>query len=456
MVQGLEARYEAVLALEDEAGAHAQDEARAQEASKAADEAKSLLQIKVDDHLKPLFESARAFAVGAKRDPTTIPLFVLGTAGIRDLFSDSAAPDETERIGNRQYNDLLRCMTHSSRKANFDLKECGAISGEAEALYGWIAGNCTLTFPSGWATETLGYAEMGGASAQIAFSPYRADPDRTYDGVIWKVNLGNTEFELFLGSYPLGMDKAAKFYYDKLITEHRVEVENGRRIRDDDLSPEQKVVIDPGKPSGLEKTIGIWTLRGAIYEEEKIGTTNGLHVNKLAATVASAVSTASVDSAGHRVGLPYLFNAAVKAHDFIGGANFWYYTRTIFGLNYHGKPRETPFSFREFRLEIFRTLSFPWDTIKENFPSASRVYLEEAWIKAMWANVVMSRNFRLDNDGDPTKEPRLTFRPFNGYEGMELSWTLGRLVQYITGNHETVRERDGAVQFRPFLDSRAA
>lgn len=195
------------------------------------DQAKARLQSKVDAYLKPLFDSARAFAVGARLDPTTIPLFVLGTAGIRGLLPDFAT----------RYNDLIRCMTKSSKDAKFDFQECGAITGEEEALYGWIAANCTLAFRSGWSSETLGYAEMGGASAQIAFSFSRALEHNSE--AIWKVTLGTTEFELFLGSYPLGMDKGVELYHKTLIDEHLKTVNRGRRtpINDDDLRPEQKV-----------------------------------------------------------------------------------------------------------------------------------------------------------------------------------------------------------------------
>ncbi|KDR73914.1 hypothetical protein GALMADRAFT_157751 [Galerina marginata CBS 339.88] len=411
----------------------------------AASAARALLQSKVDEHLQPLFEKARQFAVGAGLDSTIIPLFVLGTAGIRDLLPDSE----------RQYNDLLSCMTQSSRNTEFNLQECGAISGEAEALYGWISSNFTLIFPSLWssgtlASKTLGYAEMGGASAQIAFSPSRAVSE-PYNGVVWKVRLGDKRFELFLGSYPLGMDKGVELYFETLIAEH---LKGG--------SSAHMLVTDPGKPPGLVKTFRDWTLEGPIYNGETIATSTtgtpklgpqvGLVVNKLASIIASAVN-----SEGPRLPSLSEFDAAIKAHDFIGGANFWYSTRTLFGVDDEGKPKTTDFSFAEFRLEVFTTLSVPWDRIHEKLRHANPVYLKDAWIKAMWANEVLTRQFRLD-DGDPRNPPRLEFKPFDGYVGMELTWTMGRLVHFITGNHATQRERDEVrgVQFRPFLDARAA
>lgn len=236
-VQGLKDSYKTVLSLE--ARNHA-------DAPGAAGAVMALLQSKVNAHLGPIFLEAHKFAENAGLIAAQIPLFLLGTAGIRDLKSDSTDPDETERTRNRQYRDLLRCMRHSAENAGFNFKESGAISGEAEALYGWIAGNYTLNDSSNWLSPSpgpFGYAEMGGASAQIAFSPSRAVAERPYDGVIWKVKLGSAEFELFLGSYPLGMDLGIKSYFDKLIANHRAEVENGRRINDDDLSDEQKVCI---------------------------------------------------------------------------------------------------------------------------------------------------------------------------------------------------------------------
>lgn len=95
------------------------------------------------------------------------------------------------------------------------------ISGEEEAAYGWIAANFslgTLSELGQLSTEKLGYLEMGGASAQIAFEPFvnELSPEQLEDGDITRITMGGMGFYLFLKTYALGADKAWEEYQKDL------------------------------------------------------------------------------------------------------------------------------------------------------------------------------------------------------------------------------------------------
>ncbi|KAF8961839.1 nucleoside phosphatase family-domain-containing protein [Flammula alnicola] len=407
MVKGSDLRYEAMLNFEKALQSHLTTLAipGINIAEKAREGAAKIfssndLQSAVNKHLEPLFKAAHEVVAAIQVNPKDIPLFLLGTAGIRDLNDDSD-------IGKRKYQDLLRCMRTSTQRAGFDMRECGAISGEAEALYGWIAANYSLGFFSGYGlrlSETVGYVEMGGASAQIAFMPHKVN--QNYTGGMWKIRIGSLELDLFLGSYPFGMNLASETYRAALIGSAP--------------GPEKvaKVINDPAKPRGLEEKFGEWKLKGAPNAEAL-------------KTKVSGVLTQLV------AGAPFnpTLSAALLERKFVGGANFWYSTREIFGLDINGKPKNTSFSFTEFRNEVFRTSLLPWNALKQRTPNVNEAFLAGAWFKAAWVECVLTEYFKFaGTNGGEVQQDRLSFRPYNGSDGMELNWTLGRLILFITGD----------------------
>jgi hypothetical protein len=141
------------------------------------------LQIKVNDYLAPLVtrallhwpERVRGVLpilpdrpppnVDIPEDvlPNTVPLFLLATAGVRQL-------DDGKRTA------LIDCMDKCTPLSRFKkIERHGTITGEQEALFGWLAASHLR--PS-TRLGYVGYVEMGGASAQIAFCLSPADMGR--------------------------------------------------------------------------------------------------------------------------------------------------------------------------------------------------------------------------------------------------------------------------------------
>ena len=112
------------------------------------------------------------------------------------------------------------------------------ISGEDEALYGWIAVNYLLGFlkeKDGNSSPTMGILELGGASTQIAYAS--SDPPQGLFTLPW----GGTKYQIYRHSADkLGQDQAE----DKIDAAFRIE--NSSKIKG-----EKK--LNPCYPNGYLK-----------------------------------------------------------------------------------------------------------------------------------------------------------------------------------------------------------
>jgi hypothetical protein len=133
----------------------------------------------------------------------------------------------------------------------------------------------------------------------------------------------------------------------------------------------------------------------------------------------------------------------VQNRSFVGGSNFWYSTRQVFGLDYNGQPKTTPFSFEEYNNEVKLSFQLKWRFAKERRPTVPPKFLEKSGFTAAWIQCVLFKCFGFRaNDPTVTQDDMLSFRPYNGSDAVELSWTLGRLVLFAVG--ESPQQMTGA------------
>jgi Golgi nucleoside diphosphatase len=164
---------------------------------------------KVKEYLKALLALAKAFAAGAQVDLKDLPIYLMGTAGLRD-FKAKADDGNTAHPTVQEYDGFIATITACIKEEKFtQVSYCGIITGEFEAIYGWVAANYTLGAFSG-NPDTVGYLEMGGASAQIAFRPHKnlEESKPYYQGEVTHVRVGTSDFYLYVKSYALGANKA--------------------------------------------------------------------------------------------------------------------------------------------------------------------------------------------------------------------------------------------------------
>jgi Golgi nucleoside diphosphatase len=112
--------------------------------------------LKAADSLEPLLARARTVVPKGKRAGT--PVFLRATAGLR-------------LTGEEKANAILRGVRKGLRKSGFrfdDDKWASILGGSDEGIYSWITVNYLMDRAPG---DTVGTLEMGGGSAQVAFSP---------------------------------------------------------------------------------------------------------------------------------------------------------------------------------------------------------------------------------------------------------------------------------------------
>ncbi|MCZ6507888.1 MAG: hypothetical protein O7A04_07575, partial [Acidobacteria bacterium] len=122
----------------------------------------------------------------------TTPIYLKATAGMRLV---------PEPEGGRIMAEVRRYLAASP----FDLESAEIISGQQEALFGWITVNYMLgLLGDGGPFPTVGALDLGGASTQITFLPLDY-PEESAARVV----LGGTEYRVYSHSYlGLGQDQA--------------------------------------------------------------------------------------------------------------------------------------------------------------------------------------------------------------------------------------------------------
>lgn len=145
----------------------------------------------VGEALKNIFNDAVQFLQQENVQIATVPVNVLGTAGMR-LLTDE------------QQNAIYAAVTNYLKNHYaFPIQEVKTISGQMEGLYGWLDINYLLgNFQ--YHQSTVGSIDMGGASTQIAFAtqePSGADEI--------SIEINHEHYTVFSKSFlGLGQDKA--------------------------------------------------------------------------------------------------------------------------------------------------------------------------------------------------------------------------------------------------------
>lgn len=125
----------------------------------------------------------------------------------------------------------------------------------------------------------------------------------------------------------------------------------------------------------------------------------------------------------------------------MGGANFWYSTRGVFGRDINGDPKKAVFRFEEYAAEVHRTTMLTWPLLQLRLRHKSKDVMGKAWFVAEWVKCVLVEGFGFQFPDQAVKtEDELSFRPYNGPNGAQLTWTLGKMVHFVTGN-TPVQER---------------
>ncbi|KAF8461345.1 nucleoside phosphatase family-domain-containing protein [Kalaharituber pfeilii] len=389
----------------------------------------------VGEYLEPLLDHAKEI-IPADSIPDT-PLFLLATAGVRLL-----KPTEQKVL-------LQQICSYMRSHTKFLLPDCNlhvqVISGETEGLYGWIAANYLLggfdnVVDHGKGHHTYGFLDMGGASAQIAFAPNATEAKkhaadlkllrlRTLDGHAMEHNVFVTTWLGF------GMNVARETYVKNL-----VEASGGPGIKE---------LPDPCMPKGVTTTLdGNDDLKKKKGKDPVLVGT-GLFEECLRQTYpllqkdVPCLDSPCLLKGVHVPGIDFSVN------HFVGVSEYWHTTHEIFDFG-----EDDPYDYTEYQKRVKEFCSMEWSEIAKGVKSGrwgKKVDKEKArqvCFKASWLTNIMHNGIGIPRVGvDEIPSHNLTdagraheeavkkgfldpFQAVDKINGVELSWTLGKIVLY--------------------------
>lgn len=391
------------------------------------------------DHLAKLLEHALDIVPADQVKDT--PIFLMATAGVRLL-----EPMKQKAL-------RKEICAYARANTDFSLPDCDlhiqVIPGETEGLYGWIAANYLLggfdapeEHDHGKGHHTYGFLDMGGASAQIAFAPNSTEAEKHADNLkllrMRNLNGDAVEYKVFSSTWlGFGMNQARQRYVEAMM--------------EASLTKDPSELLDPCLPTGLKTT-----LKGDIIESKSekdpilLGT--GMFKECLAQTYPLLDKDAPCKD------LPCLLHGQhVPAIDFsvnhfVGVSEYWHTTHEVFEMAHKDKP----YDFTSYQKAVMEFCSEEWADIAENVEDhkwGKKVDLkaaQEVCFKASWLINVLHDGIGIPRIGieksskgiNATKEigahgkDRGFLDPFQAVDkvdGMEVSWTLGKMLLYAAG-----------------------
>jgi Golgi nucleoside diphosphatase len=362
------------------------------------------------------------------------PIFLLATAGVRFL------PNSEQKAL------LAGICSWLQKETVFDLADCKqnvqVISGETEGLYGWIAANYLLggfnhpqaEGPGQGHHHTYGFLDMGGASAQIAFAPNATEAKKHADDLklVRMRHMDGTpaEYKVFTTTWlGFGANKARERFVESLHEQYG----NANELP------------DPCLPMGLRTTLEGDPVEDAEPSDEQTLVGTGQFDECLRLTYPLLEKNAPCDDN------PCLFNGQhVPAIDFnvnhfVGVSEYWHTTHGVFG----GKDKA--YDLETYQRSVMDFCSRDWSDIeadvldkRKKSPEKKAEDARDACFKASWLINMLYDGIGIPRVGleipsganttfEPVKGYEDSFQPVNKIDGVELSWTLGKMVLYASG-----------------------
>lgn len=340
--------------------------------------------------------------IPAERVQNTIPIYILATAGMRLVQPGKAKQiiSETCRFLLAKY---MRSLDSGVDESACIRDHVRIISGEEEALFGWISINFLMgrlghvddDDTSGEPTRkgTVGFLDMGGASAQIAFEP-SPQMQMAHMEDLWNVTLMGVKRHLYVTSFlGFGSNQARKAYLESLNS-------TSDPCLPKDFIDEQTKLTGMGDLDECQKQL-IPLLHKEVQCPDQPCLFNGVHSPRI----------------------PF------DQHAFVGVSEYWWATEDIFDLG-------GPYQYSQLRDKSADFCSKDWENTIAAFPDEKvdtpeeRSHIAMQCFKTAWVMVMLHDGFGLDRPDEGHAETRLgeTFWSANDVKGQDASWTTGAYI----------------------------
>lgn len=391
-----------------------------------------------NDHLQPLIDHALQYVPTKYQSET--PLFLLATAGMRLLEQ-------------RQREEILDETCEYLRVYSpFQVPDCAVhiqvIPGETEGIYGWIAANYLLggfddpqDHDHGKGHHTYGFLDMGGASAQIAFAPNTTETEKHAEDLkllrFRNINGEEDEYRIFVTTWlGFGANQARARYVDALkksTTSTALELP------------------DPCIPSGLKITPDGKAVTSVTEKlQHLIGT--GDFAQCLKATYPLLEKDKPCNDDPCLLGGVHVPAIDFDVNHFVGVSEYWHTTHSIFNMGHDDKP----YDFHTYQTRVSEFCSQNWADIASGVKTykwgkkVDEIAAEEVCFKASWLINMLHEGIGIPRIGleDVNKSSQNVTKslikgakskgfldPFQAVDeisGVEVSWTLGKMLLYAS------------------------
>lgn len=405
------------------------------------------------EHLAELLDHAKSIVPA--EDAKDTPIFLLATAGMRLL-------------GNLERQLLLdQICSYARANTDFLLPDCGlhiqVIPGVTEGLYGWIATNYLMgafdaphKHDHGKGHHTYGFLDMGGASAQIAFSPNTTETEKHANDLkllrLRNIDGSTQEHRVFVTSWlEFGVNEARRRFVEAL------QAATGPGV------PE---LPDPCLPSGLRTTLDGRDAASTIGTETTL-----LGTGRFDECLRQTFPLLDKDAPCldnpcllHGVHVPAI---DFDVNHFIGISEYWHTTHEVFEMGYKDKA----YDFNTYQQRVKTFCSQDWSAIEDGIEDhrwgkkVDRQKAYEVCFKASWIINMLHDGIGIPRVGledtsgsshNGTKEVLShghekgyldAFQAVNKIDSTEVSWTLGKIVLYASSQVPTEVEEALPVGF---------
>lgn len=382
------------------------------------------------EHLQQLIKIALDEVPTDKISET--PIYLMATAGMR-LLTQS------------QQTALLQNMcTYLKATTKFILPDCDAhvqiISGETEGLYGWIAANYLLggfdhpeEHDHGQNHHTYGFLDMGGASAQIAFAPNATESQKHADDLklvrMRTLDGSSAEYKVFTATWlGFGANQARSRYTDTLLEHY------GKTAH---------VLPDPCMPKNLMMTLDGELADGDSKEPVLVGT--GAFDECLRATYPLLNKDVPCKDQPCLVNGQHVPAIDFDINHFVGVSEYWHSTHGVFG----GKHKA--YDLATYQNNVMDYCTRDWSDIESDLDKRKKspekkaeearlACFKASWLINMLYDGIGIPRIGLEGGNGTNKEDTEhdkgfvdPFKPLDKIDGVELSWTLGKMVLYAAG-----------------------
>jgi len=394
------------------------------------------------DHLQGLLD--HALSIVPKDQVEDTPLFLMATAGVRLL----------EPM--RQRALLGEICSYAQKHTKFSLPNCDlhiqVIPGETEGLYGWIAANYLLggfdapeKHAHGKGHHTYGFLDMGGASAQIAFAPNATEAVKHAEDLkllrMRTINGKAAEYKVFTTTWlGFGVNQARERYIQALM--------------DASFTHDAEELLDPCLPSGLRTTLkGVEIAPGTKTGPEPILLGTGRFEECLRRTYPLLDKDAPCADQPCLLHGQHVPAIDFDVNHFVGVSEYWHTTHEVFGMAHKDKA----YDFTAYQRMVKDFCSEEWDDIevgvsaekwgsKVNAKTAQEVCFKASWLISVLHDGIGIPRVGIEKSShsnyNGTKEVTAIakeggfldpFQAVNKVDGVEVSWTLGKMVLYAAG-----------------------